>query len=1353
MDIQNNQTSFSNVPSPPAVPVSPVHKKKILWLAVVFVCIVAILVGIFYFPRSKPSPVVEKNTPAALSQTTIDYYTNYAKVLASSLGVSVSDPFSLNADAKQKIRAAKDVISNSPNVVIIDGTVYPSLLSLLVQGDSYRFKPSTGSDVKDFEVIKKENITVDELIKNRDELEKGVIKIIYPYIRKSPSLSDADIYKLAKKEINAHLDSQISANKLVKYEYDEVDGNMRLTYSSMDIPFKFNPVFLAEQIYFVIDAYSNPETYSKDVLEGYNKRMSGGEILIVNNNQGTPEMKFVDRNTTISDISILVDDSLSATQKISELSDGANIISSYKEYEDIKSKEAEPKPVSFLSPETAFAQSSPSGADDLMNRDGAIAPPYKDIAYFMGPDPNVYFEDSRLQHRDPAEEYIRDIQNGYFAPFFKNFFSIFAFSGGSSWGKKNVEDIVSILKDERISIFYWSVHGGEDAGVLAELYDLGPLSSDDISRASTSTRNGYLQKRSQFDNRISDLKKKYGQDAISDDIESSELEPGLRSFYTREPSSLAPSLKGVLELSGDMKLGAVIIKPSLVKTQSKDSQKSVVVFNSCFGGLFAGYFNTRVLLTVDAKKLANGLTFSTDLKKISNYLLKNTDKINNSKVNTDNARNYNILTDLKQDQFTSIPTECIESQDSLCNIKLYSNNPDQTVAVSPHVKLADADRVDFSVPMETTSPGKIVTIDASQCKTSQGILSDLEPKWDSSDKNADMSITLPWIDKVYREWKASDFDDGDNPIVRYAKITVHRDVAVSKVSKIDLTGNTDCFDGTAKHPECWQKPDTLIYNGNHPNTDFTYAMPCIDEMYYRGCKDRNKVVKISQDSLKRGDNNFPQNMMISGECYSEFYPSDQDKVGVKQTTSWDNGSSCTGLCGTPSAGGDCLNPLILKLLPSSQGGNELVDMSGKVIFKDQSSDGKTCKPGVSIQDFASFGSHVAYALQYAYPEYALLGPYSSEVCPKRSYTAIIYDGKEIYRETVGGRQPGEFYQPRSAIISNLQLFGDNIFYRKNDSVSENYYFNLKIMPSGNCALSTNSVLCFDDARNLILNSNKIGSSRSPFFNSYLNPGTFLFDKTVAWLDNNQNVKLRLPDGVIKDKGLGNYLYLFGNHLVIEREPKIGYSSTDVVNGFSAINNGHIIYDDKDLGPGDSVFLFGDQIVYTKLKQSGGGNGGLAPYINVNGVDFDVLKKLNIEKYKGDLRLGGFPIHATELDMFDNHLTFSLALPNSDLNIKVLSTHTFYDWKDIGTVSNLIMFGDHLVYIKDGHIIYDGKDLGLGSSPSLFEDHIGFKTNDHQYYFDGQIYWEGNNMDANLGACYRYYLENNVPTSPYGSIKY
>ena len=40
-----------------------------------------------------------------------------------------------------------------------------------------------------------------------------------------------------------------------------------------------------------------------------------------------------------------------------------------------------------------------------------------------------------------------------------------------------------------------------------------------------------------------------------------------------------------------------------------------------------------------------------------------------------------------------------------------------------------------------------------------------------------------------------------------------------------------------------------------------------------------------------------------------------------------------------------------------------------------------------------------------------------------------------------------------------------------------------------------------------------------------------------------------------------------------------------------------------------------------------------------------------------------------------------------------------------------------------------------------------------YYFDGQTYSTPNNVSTNLDACYKYYMENNVPTSPYGSISF
>ena len=356
-------------------------------------------------------------------------------------------------------------------------------------------------------------------------------------------------------------------------------------------------------------------------------------------------------------------------------------------------------------------------------------------------------------------------------------------------------------------------------------------------------------------------------------------------------------------------------------------------------------------------------------------------------------------------------------------------------------------------------------------------------------------------------------------------------------------------------------------------------------------------------------------------------------------------------------------------------------------------------------------------------------------------------------------------QPMPPSISNLQLFGNNIFYSKGDEYGEfspkKYYFNSKLIPltpAGGpaCTLSTDSVLCSDENRNLNLNSKNIGETSRDVWNlvdySYngisANDNPFLFRNNVAWFDNNMDVKFLSAGGAIKDMGPGYQIYLFGNHLGIVREPKDSFSKSFSAGGFTASNGDHIIYDGKDIGPGSGIVLFGDQIAYTYFKATD--NGLLLPYIIVNGESLNVLKELSLEKYiSASTDVFG-------LDLFDDHFLFYMSLPTSDPN--KMSIHLFYDWKDVGTVedtsnsSNSIMFGDHLVIEKDGHIIYDGKDLGSGSAPLLFENHIGFKVDDPDgmlkpYYLDGQTYLYGNNnISANLKTCYKYYLENDVPVS-------
>jgi hypothetical protein len=152
--------------------------------------------------------------------------------------------------------------------------------------------------------------------------------------------------------------------------------------------------------------------------------------------------------------------------------------------------------------------------------------------------------------------------------------------------------------------------------------------------------------------------------------------------------------------------------------------------------------------------------------------------------------------------------------------------------------------------------------------------------------------------KAYRAWLDSDFTGAD-PKVYYAVITVNRKTALSETSLISLTGNSDCCEGNlCKSAECWRNPAAIKYNGNVPNSDFTFMMPCAemeDEWaYYRFCEGQNQFdwIKI------RPENGTAPQFIVFFNCFQRAYPDERIKVDIPEVHQWYENEPCAEVCGT-----------------------------------------------------------------------------------------------------------------------------------------------------------------------------------------------------------------------------------------------------------------------------------------------------------------------------------------------------------------------------------------------------------------------------------------------------------------------
>jgi len=1273
-------------------------RSKFIWLGIIFLVVILALVTVLFVVKYGPNKIDPgfSDSIIPMNQETEEYFAGYINDLLKHLNIS-------DGSGSELVESLK----TSSSTVIFNGNLNAGL-EVYTKDNIYYLKPKnfTGQESDYLLVAKKENINPDDILKNgKGEVEGGVYEILYKNLLSEKSDKEGVV------AMRKYLDNQITAGLIERYVYKDLSDQLYLYYPNQEVPLQLTPIAFAEMADMVISGYANPENFAESQILEYEQEMSSGGVILINTLGEQDFIETINRKVLIKNLEIISSAYLSLEEKI-------EAVAGQIRYANIN---AESSHLNY-SPNIAYAQAGES----LIDKSGAIVPPNKAFFIFQGPDTPT----------GKLGNYVIDEFNkedGAFSAFTKNgYFSMVVQRRVSE--QPVIEKFADLMLDDKATSVIYDGHGFP-GGFFMESYYIGPLDWDNGTVDPES-----LERFKSFRQRYVSLEEKYGKSSLSYSIS-----PNL--FYPRNIHLVGHDLGFYRNslIRTEMYGSIGIEKPFFEKIKSQGYKKSIIIFDACFSGSLVDSVSGRVILTAPENSVTTDGMFMADLGKINQYLIKSQEP-GGIKFEDAQMRNYDIATLFQSDlvinnaetpksdkeDFVSNQRTCSSRPDILCTVVI---SGDETVSPSPHVQSADGTQVSFNVPMETSIKAEaVVTIDASQCQTSQKDLADLKPQWDSEGK----AIKLPWLDKIYREWKPTDFGPNGFPQVDWAKITVKNDQAVSEFSKVNLTGNTDCFDETGKYAECWQEPETIKYNGNHPNTDFTFAMACIEENYYKVCENGAgpEVIKII-DKGESGGFLPPANITHGGNCYSRLdNPSEAEmNKAVEIDDDWKKSESCVQQCLVSTGGEDCMkNVLSIEIDPNSDHTTTNLLLNGKIILReeDRVSVGEYYFENGSI---AAFGNHFAYVRMG--PKPPLDDYYADE------HQELIYDGSVYWTG-----------KPKERIRS-VELFGDNILF-----VYTTYYSGgeLVVMYNGQ-KLDLYKDVQFDMHANMLLSERdgilskdgiKIGSH---YLNDYYFSGPVVSDNSITFVD-------YLTKHVYLDKqdmGEGSQPRLTYKHFSFIKPPTVikGQCVYEGKNVSNTVSPSPVYYDGQIITGVDahSLSIFGSRFGFLSscnpvtregatcyCQDSSDPNSDYkdTQFLFLDGKYYDIYDKMNINPVSDIRSFFG-------LEIFGNHFTFGMSSGNGDEN----NLHVVYDWKDLGPGENSSMFEDHIIFERAGEIVYDGRVIGRGprgSSPVIYRDHVAYIGENFEHVYDGRVYKKfGDNrvssIISSMNACRAYYFEN------------
>ncbi len=1254
-------------------------------------------------------------------QNILQYVTALMKVIGGS-----GDPLHPDQQTIKKIQGVLDFINNGNAVIIVyNGNICSNFNTVGVadEGQPVRFfiKP-LGIEVKPtqyLEIISQEKINPDDFYKNiKDPVRSNIKKMFLELVIAGNTGSGKTPNPITPEftaKVNSYMDEKVREGILTSFNYDSKTDTLEFTFKGEEIPWTTQPLLEAYVFKYVIDAYANPQDYAKITGLEYRSRLKAGEVLLVNTEGKNPFHDFMSRQLLKDHLAILADSSLSADEKINRIAGGMK-------FQELKGnprsmappfqKQAgvisgnNPKKSGLENPScrTAFdlptfltgffgslpAPSTSGGSQQLLDREGVIVPPSKNIAYIRCADYVVpSYLDEHIFNKQCYEMNQIQGQDGVFSIFHKNGYQIRFYSAG--WEERIVEKIANVLNDDSVSVIYYKAHGSTKK-LLAEIFELG----DEDYQSKPATLDQGIANLKSFKSRVMGLRSRFGDDSIKVYFTDSVISEEDRNILLKKQAQLPQHLRSLAVKR--KKLAGIVLTDSFFKSQCK--KKSLFILRSCYGGSMADSIRARVILAPDAKSFTTESMFiGSDLRKIMAYIFKNQNP-GSLKITKENLRNFNIVRDFKkppawsEDLSPAVESQmmnsCSSAKDQLCSIILYGEN-NQSVSPSPHVEEVNGEKIVFNAPMDNSvDVNSVVTIEVSFPQGLQEGWEKLKPKWIN-----DKEISLPWTGKVYREWKEDDFSGDGSPNTAYAKIIVHSRNAVSKQSRIQLTGNDDgCNKNGAKVKECWRDPALVKYNGNKPSTDFVFFLPLVlkkpVELPPSVADDYMGKILYTEDR---------QNLICDGKKII-----DHDK-------SWEEHNNYR----------EYPNPVPVYTLEN--------------------------------EEMAVFADNMAYVKQTECDTYS----------PKR-YNEIIYNGSPIYK--------GEDH------ITGLQLYGNSKLYcieEQKTRKKTQYYNGTPYDPEakGYGVMTTTALFSVNDKNQLFKNGQMIGVTgvgrkiHEGDYRDQYTGGTMVFKDNAGFIgiDNRPKFYLSKSNKLMDmgEMGDGHNYYMFGDHFVYQKRAVFQVSKIATHSYYK------IIYDGKDMGPGESPILFGDHLAFITSSNPATGKGpcyeadpmigrkGKGPhymfnrrYIYFDGKYYDIEKQLQLSSdHEYDI---------FQPMIFDNHLAFALVVFKKGAKERE-SLRFIYDWKDTGELSgNAVLFGNNYAYTRESgnkhHVIYNGSDLGEGESPVLYKNHIAFSTKGGgKVHYDGREYSSLSSIIDNMKAAYRYFMENNVPYSAYGTVKF
>jgi hypothetical protein len=1216
--------------------------------------------------------------------------------------LKVQDALALQEDEKAALSRLLTALGTWETVVLFNGDLCRGVA--LQEGDKeWILKPSGKEQAAPgLSVISKEPLDMEATLESAGTPVEG--EILRAFVtRAEQSAPDAAFLD----QIRTIIRKGVTDGAISDGFYDAATDTLSLAYGSDEFPCESNPRLTAEALLMLAAWSKDPHGYAQKAHAVLSERIENGEVLVVDTGLKGRAWTFLPRRALERDLRTLRDETLTGEEKIRRISEGLLFYGS-----DGSSGSTAPLQTWAGNFGLACAQQAAQGSDTLLESEGPIVPPARRIAFLRGPDYNMFpYLTKRYLTGVFSGEYqkIRD-PNGVLSPFLQNGFSTPEIHS-AYWGEPFVETLAQILSDDSISIVYMQTHGLPNE-LLAEMYDLGEAEQ----RSSDGKVDEFRQRIGVLKSRIQKLRSSYGVDAIT-------LRVAKTSLTKEELSELNQYLPQIPDqaqqyLRSRRKFGLVVVTDKFFDRLGK--KKALFILRACYGGSMADNLKARVILAPSENNFTTEGIFLSDLEKLAPYLRKDRNA-GPIVIDKGNMRNYEIVRSfaeppdlpdgLEAGEENSRIREATGRKDRLCSIRLWGPK-NRTVTPSPHVVYADGERIVFNAPMDTSVPAEeVIELDCSSFGKEVPEATSQKPHWVS-----DREIALPWKGTVYRDWEGKDFYENGSPESNFVNIIVRNGTAVSRISRIPLSGNTDlCTRNNWKSKDAWKDFAAIEYSGNHPRTDFTMMFPLIKEPKPPASKTPT-VPGGAGHILYPDESYYCKNLLMDGNKIIDGRKSYEDYRKAKMEN--------------PSAPATFFSFSEFLETAAFEGhyayGRET---EGDESFRELFIDGKAVYRGPGTYSGLQLvgGSHLYWVTEGG------------------EGTRLVYNGRSYDAETLG---------PSHMSSTSLISMNSRFEVRVNGSHIGKAKIGSTLATGPSVHISNH---CYE--------TYPYGAENEGW--AYAPSGVFLFKDNAAFIDQDGNGRLyRGTSGQTIDLGKAMNIFLFADHVVTVRQ----VFSTDSRTGPHGYNTVH--FDGRDLGQGDHPIIYGDHLAFAtscnpkekkgppyeqpwqhmkrdhKVPYFTDGN----RFIFLDGIVYDVGRQLRLTT--------DCYYQVPVLFFFDGKLAFVLVrIPPGGGDIE---RRLIYDWKDIGPMrEGYFRFQGHELYTKDvngeRHIIYDGANLGRGSNPVMFGNHICYfsTTGDQGLHivYDGKSYKCNASIYGEIRQRFKYFLETQVPSSGYGTLDF